>query len=112
MNLRLFRKPTAIDVRQAATEHRQGDLILVDVRERDERSRGYARGSWHVPLAELNHKLDELPKHKPLAFICQSGRRSAIATAVAQRAGLDARNVRGGMNAWQRAGLDIDRSAA
>jgi rhodanese-related sulfurtransferase len=112
MNLRLFRNHTAIDVSQAASEHRHGDLILVDVRERDERSQGYARGSWHIPLGELNHQLDELPKHKPLAFICQSGRRSAIATAVARRAGLDARNVRGGMNAWQRAGLDTDRRTA
>jgi rhodanese-related sulfurtransferase len=111
MKLRRFRNNTAIDVSQAATEHRHGDLILVDVRQHDERSRGYAHGSWHIPLAELDHKLDELPKHMPLAFICQSGRRSAIATDVARRAGLDARNVRGGMNAWRRAGLDIRRTA-
>ncbi len=111
MNLRLFRGD-AIDVAQAATEHRAGRLILVDVRERDERAQGHVRGSRHIPLRELEHNLDELPKHRPLAFICQSGRRSAIATTVARRAGLDAHNIRGGMNAWQRVGLHIDRRTA
>jgi rhodanese-related sulfurtransferase len=111
MNLRLFRGD-AIDVAQAANEHRAGRLILVDVRERDERAQGHVRGSWHIPLRELEHNLDDLPKHRALGFLCQSGRRSAIATTVARRAGLDARNIRGGMNAWQQAGFDIDRRTA
>ena len=109
MDLSRFRR-NVLGVADADDEHRNGNLILIDVRERDERARGHARGSWHIPLSELNHRLDELPKDQPLAFICQSGRRSAVATTLARRVGLDARNVRGGMIAWQQAGLSIDRS--
>ena len=45
---------------------------------------------------------------RPIAFICQSGRRSAMAATAARRAGLDAHDVSGGMTAWERQGLDVD----
>jgi rhodanese-related sulfurtransferase len=49
--------------------------------------------------------IGELPRDTPVAFICRTGRRSAQATATARRAGYDARNVRGGMTAWNH---DVD----
>ena len=36
----------------------------------------------------------------PVAFICRTGRRSAMATAAARREGYDAHNVNGGMTAY------------
>ena len=106
------RKQNAIDVAAADADHRAGRLVLVDVREASERARGYVPGSRHLPLAEVERHLDELPADRPVAFICQSGRRSAMATSAAHRAGLDAHNVQGGMNAWERQGLDTERSAS
>jgi rhodanese-related sulfurtransferase len=93
----------------AAQAARSGELVLVDVREPGERARGYAPGSRHLPLGQLKARLGELPADRPVAFVCQSGRRSAMATTAARRAGLDARNVEGGMTAWERAGLDMTR---
>ena len=101
-----------IDVADAQAGDRAGHLALVDVRELDERARGFAPGSRHLPLGQLKARLSELPRDRPVAFICQSGRRSAMAATAARRAGLDARNVTGGMNAWERKGLDIDRGTA
>jgi rhodanese-related sulfurtransferase len=95
-----------IDVIAALAGHEAGRLVLVDVREDGERARGFAPGSRHLPLGELRQRFGELPTDRPVAFICQSGRRSAMATSAARRAGLDAHNVSGGMSAWERQGLD------
>jgi len=102
----------SIDVVEALAGQRAGRLVIVDVREARERARGFVSGSEHVPLGQLKHRLGELPKDCPVAFICQSGRRSALAATAARRAGVDARNVAGGMNAWERKGLELDRETA
>ena len=103
-----FKRRNTIDVIEALAGHRAGQLVLVDVRESAERARGIASGSHHLPLSQLKRRLGELPTDRPVAFICQSGRRSAMAATAARRAGVDARNVAGGMTAWERQGLEID----
>lgn len=45
---------------------------------------------------------------KPVAFVCRSGSRSAMATRQARQAGIDAHNVSGGMLAWERQGLPVE----
>jgi len=102
-----FNPKHTIDVIEALAGHRAGRLVLVDVREDHERVRGFAAGSLHLPLGQLKQRLGELPADPPVAFICHSGRRSAMAATAARRAGLDARTVAGGMSAWQREGLEI-----
>ena len=101
-----FKRSRTMDVVEALAGHKAGRLILVDVREAGERARGFAPGSRHLPLGQLKQRLRELPTDRPVAFICQSGRRSAMAATAARRAGLDAHNVSGGMSAWERHGLD------
>jgi rhodanese-related sulfurtransferase len=102
----LFRRKHTMDVVEALAGQQAGRLVLIDVREDSERARGFAPGSRHLPLGRLEQRLGELPSDRPVAFICQSGRRSSMAATVARRAGLDARNVSGGMTAWERRGLD------
>ena len=96
-----------MDVAKAEAGQRTGRLVLVDVREDVERAQGFAPGSLHLPLGYLQNRLGELPTDRPLAFVCQSGGRSAVATSTARRAGLDAHNVSGGMTAWQQQGLAV-----
>lgn len=102
--LTMFRtKPAIVEIDPAeaavwATEER---LTLVDVREVDERRAiAPAAPSTHIPLGTLAARLHELPRDQPIAFICAAGGRSAMAAKTALKAGLDARNVTGGMNAW------------
>jgi rhodanese-related sulfurtransferase len=102
----LSKRKSTMDVAEVLAGHEAGRLVLVDVREDSERARGFARGSRHLPLGQLEQRLGELPADRPVAFICQSGRRSATAATAARRAGLDAHNVAGGMTAWERHGLD------
>lgn len=103
-----FKRRNTLDVIEALAGHRAGRLVLVDVREDAERARGFASGSRHLPLSQLKRRLGELPTDRPVAFICQRGRRSAMAATAARRAGVDAHNVAGGMTAWERHGLEID----
>jgi hydroxyacylglutathione hydrolase len=100
----LFRRPksTSLSPREASTRR---DLLIVDVRAREEWRTGHVPGARHIPLDELPGHLDELADAQPIAFICQSGGRSQRATKIAGQAGLDVINIDGGMLAWKRAGL-------
>lgn len=90
----------------AAAGAADASLLLVDVREDSEFTAGHAPDARHIALGQLAASLDRLRgEGRPVAFICRSGARSARATRQAHAAGIDARNVRGGMIAWSRAGL-------
>jgi rhodanese-related sulfurtransferase len=90
--------------------HRRGPSIaLLDVREPDEWADAHAPGAMHLPLGQL--ALEALPEAPTVYVICRSGNRSAMATKALVEAGIDAHNVEGGMIAWTRAGLPVDRGA-
>ncbi len=78
---------------------------LLDVREGFEWEAGHAAAAEHLPMGEL--ALDRLPEGRPLLVICHVGGRSAVATQALLRAGVEAANVAGGMEAWARAGLAV-----
>jgi rhodanese-related sulfurtransferase len=78
---------------------------LLDVREGYEWDAGHAATAEHLPMGEL--ALDRLPEGRPLLVICHVGGRSAAATEALLRAGVEAANVAGGMDAWARAGLPV-----
>lgn len=101
--------PQTIDVKQGASLQARGALLL-DVREADEYAEGHASGSTLIPLGQLQQRLQEIDayKNKPVALICRSGRRSAQALKLLERAGFSAAvNVEGGMMAWENAGLPV-----
>lgn len=88
-----------------------GDDLLLDVREHDEWEAGHAPQAVHVPLHELPARLGEVQELaagvEAISVICRVGSRSAQATAFLLAHGLPARNVDGGMLAWQAAGLPV-----
>lgn len=96
-----------VTVAQAHAMVAAGTAALVDVRRPDEWHEGHAPQARHLPLDELNPA--ELPDDRPLVVICRSGNRSAKATDVLRAAGLDARNVTGGMQQWAADGFDVRR---
>lgn len=104
----LFRRPKSISPADASAAHSRGELQLVDVREPAELAEVRIDGATHIPVDELSTRLGELDR-RPVAFLCASGGRSAMATRAAANAGLDAANVKGGIAAWARAGLPLVR---
>lgn len=103
----LFRRSKSLTPSEAAAAMRRGQLQLVDVREAPELAGARVEGAKHIPLGELSARVSELDPSRPVAFLCRSGSRSAMATRAAANAGLDAANVKGGVIAWARSGLPL-----
>jgi rhodanese-related sulfurtransferase len=78
------------------------NIVLLDVRTSQERSRRRIDGSVHVPLQELRSRLGELEKFKGREIICYcaSGNRSLNAALILHRSGFNAANLSGGMSGW------------
>ncbi|MEX1026170.1 MAG: MBL fold metallo-hydrolase [Planctomycetota bacterium] len=73
---------------------------VLDVRQPGEWEAGHVDGALHVPLGELEARLDELPRDEPLAVVCASSYRSSIAASLLARHGFENLvDVRGGMQA-------------
>ena len=84
-------------------EHRDAITIL-DVREPAELSGELGRipDGIHIPLGDLRSRLAEVPRDKPVVCVCRSGRRSAQASAILEKAGFrDVANLSGGMLRWR-----------
>jgi rhodanese-related sulfurtransferase len=94
---------------EAAQLLREERAVLLDVREPDEWLAVRAPGALHIPMGELALSLDRLRQDQTIACICHVGARSAAVADALTDAGYDAVNVSGGMNAWEAAGLPIER---
>ncbi|MHB8658475.1 MAG: rhodanese-like domain-containing protein [Solirubrobacteraceae bacterium] len=101
----LFKRTRASQALSPTEVNLRTDVQIVDVRSRREWQSGRVSRAKHIPLDQLPGRLEELDRAQPVAFICQSGARSKMATKLAAQAGLDAININGGMSAWQRSGL-------
>jgi rhodanese-related sulfurtransferase len=102
-----------IDVAEAANKLASDDPkgpLLVDVREADELAVVRVADAIHVPTSTFTDHAEELPKDRPLLIMCATGVRSAAVTGYLLRNGwTDVANVDGGITAWQRAGLPVER---
>ncbi|MGE5635598.1 MAG: MBL fold metallo-hydrolase [Nocardioidaceae bacterium] len=87
-----------------------GELRLLDVRERSEWDAGSIPGAVHRPYHDIDRVPAGLDPTRPIAVICSSGQRSAVAASLLQRHG--AREVLhvtgGGVESWQREGWPIE----
>jgi hydroxyacylglutathione hydrolase len=83
---------------------RQDAVVLLDVREADERDEGYIAGSRHIPYRLLPAVSDGLGD-RTVVTICTTGARAGIAASVLAARGVDARPVlNGGVEDWQHRG--------
>jgi rhodanese-related sulfurtransferase len=80
---------------------------LVDVRELPEFAQGHAPDAINLPLSKLALRHGDLDPGRPVAVLCRSGNRSAMAVQYLRQLGFDAVNVSGGMIAWERSGLPV-----
>ena len=100
-----------IDQNTFAARLVEDDVLVVDVRESREYRPGHVPGARNMPLSVLPAWLPELPRNRPVYVICQSGNRSAQATALMRGVGIDATNVAGGTGGWIAAGRPLDTAA-
>ena len=98
-----------ISVLEAARMVEAGEAVLLDVREPDEWRAVRAPGALHIPMRQLSISTDRLPPAGTIACICHVGARSAVVAEALVGAGYGAVNVFGGMDAWETAGLPVER---
>jgi hydroxyacylglutathione hydrolase len=86
------------------------DLQILDVREQSEWDEGHIPGSTHVPYHDIHSMPEGLDPAKPIAAICASGQRSAVAASLIQRYGGQRviHVVDGGVGTWARAGHPVE----
>jgi rhodanese-related sulfurtransferase len=109
----------SIDPRDAAAATAPGAAadpatrpLIVDVREPDEFARERVAGVALLPISQFVARHAELPKDRPLLMLCAAGSRSTSATMyLLQNGWTDVRNITGGMNGWNQAGLPTKTGA-
>lgn len=71
----------------ARLPERAGEVQILDVRERAEWDAGHLPGSVHTPWHDLDDVPTGLDRERPIAVICASGQRAAVAASLLQRHG-------------------------
>ncbi|QMV17852.1 MBL fold metallo-hydrolase [Granulicella sp. 5B5] len=103
--------PVAVTPRRSAEDvERSAEMLVLDVRNDQERGHGSIPGSVHVILGDLPGALASLPRDREVVTVCESGLRASIAASLLERAGIDrVSTLAGGMAAWERAELVVVR---
>ena len=85
-------------------------VCLLDVRTQDEFQSGHIPGTTCIPLQDMEKRISEIPKDKPILLSCQSGNRSAKARQLLESLGYNqVFEVDGGFLAWSAAGFPVKR---
>lgn len=89
-------------------DEKSEDFVLLDVRTANEVSQGAIEGAVHIPLDELEQRVNELDASQTVFVYCASGNRSRVACDVLQVHGFEnCVNVDGGVTAWKDAGFTL-----
>jgi hydroxyacylglutathione hydrolase len=101
---------TVSELHERWEDDRHGIQIL-DVREQDEWDDGHIPGSIHRPYHDMRELPDELDLQRPVAALCSSGQRAAVAASLLRRFGASdpIHVVEGGVPRWKREGWPVER---
>jgi rhodanese-related sulfurtransferase len=100
--------PDTISVVEAYQKYQAGSFVL-DVRTQEEWDEFHAPDTTHIPLDELESRLNELPKDEEIVVICRSGNRSQQGRDTLLENGFTAvTSVEGGLKEWSAAGYPIE----
>ena len=100
------------DVAPADVPLPPGERLLLDVRERDEVTGelGHVPGATLLPMASVAEQAEGWDRAREILVVCRSGGRSSRVAQALVRAGFArVMNLRGGMLAWNEAGLPVER---
>jgi hydroxyacylglutathione hydrolase len=100
-----------VDELHARWDEGSNGLQLLDVRERAEWDGGHIPGSVNMPYHDIRGLPAELDAERPIAVLCASGQRAAIAASLLKRRGVRdvIHVVDGGVPRWEREGWPIER---
>ena len=104
-----FEKIDLLSVEELKKRLERGDdLVILDVRGKDEWEDGHIEGAIHIYIGQLVGRLNEVPKDKPVAVVCMVGNRASLGASILRQDGRrDVLTVLGSMAAWENAGYPI-----
>lgn len=105
-----LRQSKEVSAEQFVKMFSEGETVVLDVRGVAEYEKGHLPGALNIPHTRLGARLDEIPRDVPLMVHCQSGIRSAAATAYLEAHGFDPVNVEGGYAKISKLGLAVEAS--
>jgi DNA-binding transcriptional ArsR family regulator/rhodanese-related sulfurtransferase len=97
--------------RELLAQARRGEVVVIDVRPRDEYDTAHLPYARSMPLSELAHRLAELPRDAQIVAYCRGPFcvMSDEAVALLGKRGFRARKTLDGVSEWQAAGLPVTR---
>lgn len=95
------------EVYKIISSNQKSDYIILDVRTASEFKEEHIEGAVLIPVSELEGKLDELPKDKPIIVYCRSGSRSRRAADILVKNGFTHVYDMGGIGGWINSGYPV-----
>ncbi|HEY2977857.1 MAG TPA: metalloregulator ArsR/SmtB family transcription factor [Burkholderiaceae bacterium] len=98
--------------KELMAQAKRGEVIVLDVRPQQEYDTAHLPYARSLPLAELAHRLAELPRNTEIVAYCRGPfcLMSDEAVALLKKRGFRARKTMDGISEWQAAGLPITRA--
>ncbi len=88
---------------------RNENYLILDVRTIDEYNEGHLVSAILIPVDELEERLNELPKNKPIIVYCRSGRRSSKAADILLKNKFSPiYEMTGGIELWKKNGYPLE----
>ena len=85
--------------------HSSTPPLVIDVREPREFKQGHIPQAQLIPLQQLLSEKVELPRDRPIVFVCKGGRRCSRAAFAFGNQGYQSLALHGGLLAWEAEGL-------
>ena len=96
-----------VSIDDLAREIQNGSYVL-DVREDDEWAEGHVPTAHHIPLGQLESRIDEVEDGARVFVICRSGAHSQRGADILFNNGIDAVSVAGGTMGWIESGRAVE----
>jgi rhodanese-related sulfurtransferase/predicted transcriptional regulator len=99
----------AVDANTLLRRLDEGDVVVIDVRPEQEFRAGHIPAARSIPIAELETRLDEVPRDREIVAYCRGPYCvfSDEAVALLRAHGYDARRLDVGLPDWRSAGLPV-----
>jgi rhodanese-related sulfurtransferase len=100
---------TGVGREELLEQARRGEVVVIDVRPVDEYATAHLPHARSLPLAEIEQRLDELPRDREILAYCRGPfcLFADEAVALLQARGYRARKLSDGVSEWQAAGLPV-----
>lgn len=103
------RFPTT-SAQECAAWMQEGRVHVIDVRDQHEWDEKHIPGAGHRFVGHLEEKPPQLPKDSAIVVHCNVGHRSGVAASILRRLGFtNVVNMLGGLKAWEKLGLPLER---